>query len=285
MANKTVLTTISDDRSGRKGGIYEATQDKMWKIFTLNEFIDKQQPWNISYITHSIDDEIQAFYQQNKVMLDNKDAAINGRLYKPYVINEGLKTLDEGDYLIYNDCSPEMWTMDEDFEIDKNIYDIEVIKNLCKQAKDFLVAFVKWAPENFKEKPLGFHTHHYFTLEPCIKAMRAEKYRNSYQCASGMICIRKTAFTSSLVQKWLNWNRIPECACIGYPDKPGDQTFWDEKEDFKLGCRHDQSILSILLNKLDWSFVDILYNNISPYNFLNFCRLDANYKFINSNSK
>ena len=265
--------------------MYEATQDKMWKIFTLNDFVDQQQPWNISYITHSIEDEIQAFYQENKVMLDNPDAAINGRLYKPFVILQGLKTLQTGDYLIYNDCSPEMWTMDDSFEIDKSIYDLNVIKGLCRQANDFLVAFVKWAPENFVDTPLGIHTHHYFTLRDCIRIMKAQEYENSFQCASGMICIRKTEETVDLVEEWLMWNKYWKCASIGNPHIPGDKSLWDSKEDFKLGCRHDQSILSILLNKRDWGYVDIVYNDISPYNFLNFCRKDHDYKFINSNIK
>ncbi|HEY5392151.1 MAG TPA: hypothetical protein VIJ57_08565, partial [Hanamia sp.] len=59
--------------------------------------------------------EINNFYQANKVMLDNPDAAINGRLYKPFVILRSLKKINEGDYLIYNDVSPEMWTMNERF--------------------------------------------------------------------------------------------------------------------------------------------------------------------------
>lgn len=283
--SKTILVTVSDDRSGRKGGQYEATQDKMTKIFIQNRFVDEQKPWTISNILNSyhMEPEIHDFYLENKVMLDNKDAAINGRLYKPFAIKYELDRLNEGDYLIYNDCSPEMWKMDQDFKIDPEIYDLNVIKRLCRQANDFLVAFVKWAPENFDSNPLGIHIHHYFTLSDCIRIMGANE--NSFLCASGMICIRKTPETVNIVDEWLFWNRYWKCASIGNPSIPGDKSLWETKESYKLGCRHDQSILSILLNKRNWDYVDIIYNDISPYNFLNFCRKDVDYSFINSNIK
>lgn len=281
--SKIVLCSISDDRSMRKGGLYEATQDKITKIMIQNNFVDEQLPWNINFIINSIEPEVRRFYEENKIMLDNTDAARNGRLYKPYVIRETLKTLDEGDFLIYNDCSPEMWKMGEDFVIDKNIYDLQVIKDLTVKNRDILVAFVKWSPDDFKKNKLGIHTHHYFTLEPCIEGMLGQQYRHSFQCASGMICIRKTEATRHLVERWLRWNKQWRIACIGDPEISADESFWHDKEDYKLGHRSDQSILSLLLNFENWDFVDIVYNDISPYNFLNFCRTDHDYKFINSN--
>lgn len=284
--SKTILVTVSDDRSGRKGGLYEATQNKVTKIFIRNRLVDEQQPWTISSILNSyhLEPEIHNFYLENKVMLDNPDAAINGRIYKPFVIKMGLDSIEDGDYLIYNDVSPEMWTMKDNIKLG-SVYDIEVIKGLCRQSNDFLVAFVKWSPDDFLENPLGIHTHHYFTLSDCIRIMEGHGYENSFQCASGMICIRKTKETVEIIDDWLMWNRYWKCASIGNPSIPGDKSLWDSKEDFKLGCRHDQSILSILLNKRNWNYVDIVYNDISPYNFLNFCRKDAEYSFINSNIK
>lgn len=276
----TLLCSVSDDRQGRKGGLYETTQNKMWNIFEKNDwFLNNWTRWKIRDI------QPLPFWEENKTMLGNIDAARNGRLYKPYIIKTELSKIHEGDFLIYSDCSPEMWKMGEDFIIDPNIYDVEVIKNLCMQADDFLVAFVKWEHENFHVNKLGIHTHHYFTLEPCIEAMEAEEYRHSFQCASGMICIRKTPETVALVDEWLAYNRSWKCACIGNPGIEGDESLWHSREDYKLGCRHDQSILSILLNRRNWDYVDIVYNDISPYNFLNFCRKDHDYKFINSNIK
>ena len=282
--DKTILVTVSDDRSGRKDGQYEATQDKVTKIFIRNRLVDEQQPWTISSILNSNADEVNQFYNENKVMLDNPDAAINGRLYKPFVIKMGLDSINTGDYLIYNDVSPEMWTMKANTELD-SVYSIEVIKELCRKTNDFLVAFVKWAPENFDKYPLGIHTHRYFTTTLCISRMGAEKYIDSYLCASGMICIRKTPETCQIINEWFEYNKMWQCASAGDPNIPGDESLWVNREKHKLGIRHDQSILSILLNKRDWDYVDIVYNDISPYNFLNFCRKDVNYSFINSNIK
>jgi hypothetical protein len=284
MSEKTILVTFSDDRSGRKMGLYEATQDKVTKIFIKNRLVDKQYPWTIDGIIFNQSEIVNEFYKENKVMLDNPDAAINGRLYKPFVIKMGLETLDEGDYLIYNDVSPEMWPMKDNIQLE-DVYDIEVIKGLCRQASGFLVAFVKWAPDNFDKKPLGIHTHRYFTSTACLKRMEAKEYIDSYLCASGMICIRKTAKTCQIINEWLEYNRMWECASAGNPEIPGDESLWTGREKYKLGIRHDQSILSVLLNKRNWDYVDIVYNDISPYNFLNFCRKDVNYSFINSNIK
>lgn len=276
----TILCSVSDDRQGRKGGMYEATQKKMDKIIT-----ESKMGISFHFDVRIRDLQTSRFWEENKVMLNNVDAAINGRLYKVYVIQQALAMVKNGDYVIYNDCSPEIWRMDGDWRVSAKEFDLSVIQRLCRQGRDFLVAFVKWAPENFNDTPLGIHTHHYFTLEPCIRKMDAEKFRHSFQCASGMICIRKTDLTVQLVEEWLFWNRKPVCASLGWPDVPGDESFWVEKEEFKLGHRSDQSILSVLLNKRDWKYVDIVYNEMSPYNFLNFCRKGEKYTFIGSNIK
>ncbi|HEY5391445.1 MAG TPA: hypothetical protein VIJ57_04980, partial [Hanamia sp.] len=55
--SKTILCTVSDDRSGRKGGQYEATQDKVCKIFIQNQVFDEQHHWNINQILNSIKTE------------------------------------------------------------------------------------------------------------------------------------------------------------------------------------------------------------------------------------
>jgi hypothetical protein len=255
------------------------------KIFIKNRLFDEQQPWTISSIINSDNEEINKFYRQNQQMLDNQNPAFNGRLYKPFVIQQGLKSIDFGDYLVYNDVSPEIWPMKYDFVVPENIYDIQVIKNLCIQSNDFLVAFVKWSPDNFDEYPYGIHTHRYFTTYDCINRMHKADYIDSFLCASGMICIRKTEKTMTLVNEWLYWNSIAEISTLpkGYPDTDDDTEYW--KDSVQYGFRHDQSILSLLLNERNWDYVDIVYNDMHPYNFLNFCLKNHKYSFINSNIK
>lgn len=62
-----------------------------------------------------------------------------------------------------------------------------------------------------------------------------------------------------------------------------EDSYYSGHPGYKLGNRHDQSILSMLLNQQNFDYVDIVYNELSPYNFLNFCRRDQAYTFINSN--
>ncbi len=279
--SRITLVTVSDDRSGRKGGQYRATQRKINNIFNLNK---NKRSFILDAQAHVTFKDIQnsPFYQEYYGMLSQHDPARNGRLYKPYVIRQALQFLEEGDYLIYNDCSPEMWPMDAMYEIDPEIYSLDVIKTITSVNNDFLTAFVRWDDKFIGPGELGRHVHHWFTSDSCIAAMGGEQYRFSYQCASGMICIRKTPKTVALVDNWYHYNRMPECACMNVDET--EDSYFSGKPGYKLGNRHDQSILSMLLNQGNYDYVDIVYNELNPYNFLNFCRKDVVYKFINSNT-
>lgn len=258
------LITVSDDRQGRKGGLYAETQNNIAALF--GGWIH-QRHWHIYDI---IDCD---------PLMQNINAARNGRVYKPYVIRETLATMNEGDFLIYNDCSPEMWPEG----IDLSLYDLEVIKALTIKNHDILVAFVKWDDKFIEPGGLGIHTHHNFTLDNCISLMAGENYRHSFLCASGMICIRKTGAMVKLVEKWLIWNRYKECSCMRLDEH--EDSYYTPGKFSKLGNRHDQSVLSLLLNKENYDYCDIVYNDLNPYNFLNFCLPGHDYKFINSNTK
>lgn len=262
--SKTILVTVSDDRQGRKGGQYAATQKRMEIL--LAGFIAQRH--------YTIDELIDC-----DPMMANIDAARNGRVYKPWAILEELGKLDYGDFLIYNDCSPELWP----FEIDLSKYSLDVIRDLTRRNRGFLTAFVKWDDKTIGANDLGIHTHHYFTLDSCMKVMGAEAFRHSFLCASGMICIQKSAFTSWIVERWLYFNRIPECSCMNVSEF--ENSYWDLMPGYKLGNRHDQSVLSLILNQENCDYCDIVYNRMNPYNFLNFCLKNHEYKFINSNQK
>lgn len=255
------LITCSDDRSGRKGGQYEATQYRI--LFNLYGFIEQHH--------YKVADFINC-----DPLMEHTDAAKNGRVYKPYIIRHALSKMKEGDYLIYNDCSPEMWPE----TMDTSEYDLDVIKRLCNQSQGLLVGFVKWSDIHLGANDMGKHTHDNFTLDSCIELMSGEQYRHSYLCASGMIAIRKSLHSVALVDNWLHYNRIPECACMNVSEH---ERAYNDPTPKKLGNRHDQSVLSMLLNQQDWKYCDIAYNDLSPYNFLNFCLPRHEYKFINSN--
>jgi hypothetical protein len=256
------LITCSDDRSGRKGGLYGATQ------FTISGLLEG---W-IDYKHFRLPDFIDC-----DPMMTDTDAAKNGRVYKPWCIRQALSDMNVGDFLIYNDCSPEMWPDN----IDLTRYDLKVIRQLTIANNDVLVGFVKWDNKRIGLGGLGIHTHENFTLDSCMEIMSGERHRHSFLCASGMICLRKTAFTVALIDNWWHYNRIKECACMNVDET--EDSYYSGKPGRKLGNRHDQSVFSMLLNQADWSYCDIAYNDLSPYNFLNFCLPGHDYKFIKSN--
>lgn len=272
-----ILVTVSDDRFGRKNGAYEITQSK------IKEFINKNPQLNIVNINWTFKDITDTiFYRLNKTLLDNTDAARNGRAYKPFVILETLKGIPDGDFIIYNDCSPEMWY--DNMAID-GYYDTNKLKALCEQNGGILSAFVKWDTRPIPKDGLGIHTHENFTTERCIKTMGLEKYTRSFMHASGFMVIQKLPHTMQFMEEWLHWNTNDECACLGKADVPGDYSYWDHNEEFKkMGHRHDQSVSGLLINKYNYKLIDIIYNTpFHTYNFLNFCKRNVQYKFIDSN--
>jgi hypothetical protein len=116
-----------------------------------------------------------------------------------------------------------------------------------------------------------------------MRVMELERFSKSFMGASGMITIQKTYSTVGFVDEWLHYNCIDECGALGKKEIPNDYSYWSEEEDYKSGHRSDQSILGLLLCKYNYKMVDIIYNNINPYNFLNFCRECLEYKFIDPN--
>jgi hypothetical protein len=118
-----------------------------------------------------------------------------------------------------------------------------------------------------------------------MNVMGLQKHRFDYMHASGMWCIRKTAATVAFVDEWLKWNCIDECASLGPADGDGsNMLYWWQEEHVKMGHRHDQSISGLLINKMGNNLVEIPDNcgDMHPYNFLQYCRKDVNYRFISS---
>lgn len=267
---KTVFVSCSDDRQGRKGGIYGKTQKQI--SFILNNLFP-----DIETRSFTIDDIMSMPLPPD--LIHQIDAGMNGRVYKPYAISHELEKLKNGDFLIYNDCSPEIWPS----TYDGDLFSLDVIHNLTSRNNDILTAFVKWDYQNIPDKSLGMHIHKYFTTDLCMDTMGLRLYENSYQHASGMMCIRKTPETLKFVEEWLYWNLNPKCASLGDPESGTDE-YWQAESDRKIGHRHDQSISGLLLNARNADLVDILHNDMNPYNFLQFCRVGQEYSFINSNT-
>lgn len=256
---KTILVTCSDDRQGRKGGQYSKVQERVHKLFWGSGI--HHCGWTIQDILREWDYSI----------LREIDPGMNGRVYKPLTILYELSRLDEGDYLIYNDVSPEIWNGVESLEG----FDFNVIRDLTDVNGGILTAFVKWDYINIPQYGKGLHLHRYFTLNSCMDKMGLRHHENSYMHASGMMCLRKCDKTMKFVEEWLYWNLDPECSALKN---------WEQERDFKVGHRHDQSISGLLLNRMNADAIDILHNNMNAYNFLQFCFPKAKYEFIPLNS-
>jgi hypothetical protein len=275
MAERTILVTVSDDRSGRKGGKYGETQDRIMNMFSSNSWFGITD-----FSFWKWEDIIQTeFYLENKKMLDQFDPAMNGRCYKPFAILDGLNKIENGDFLIYNDVSPEWWNIDS---INGDLYNLQVIKDLCIRNNDVLTADVTWICNS----EIGDHTHENFTTERCINKMGMQDFKYCLQHASGMIVLRKSKKTLDFVEEWLKWNLDPECASLGNVDTNPEVPekciceYWHEEvaKYGKIGHRHDQSISGLLLNKMGNKMV----KNAGDYNFLSFCRKDFDYQFTDS---
>lgn len=276
----TIFVTVADDRAGRKGGKYIATQDKIDNILKDNPQLEisDHKRWRYEDIIDT------SFYEKHKTLLDNKNPARNGRVYKPFAILEGLKDLNDGDFLIYNDTSPEVWEYDYNY----SKYDINVIRDLCYQNGGILTAHAKWNHTTHVQKGyIGVHNHEHFTLERCINKMGLQQFKYSLQHSSCMVVLQKCPKSIQFAEEWLYWNCIDECSCLGFANIPNDFSFWSE-EMYKIGHRHDQSISGLLINKMNNKLIETLDyyerdNGTNAYNFINFCRPDFKYNFFECN--
>lgn len=275
-----LLVSVSDDRFGRKEGKYAETQKKMEAIFRGNPSfgVDK-------FLMLTWEDIVKTdFYAQNKILLDNPDASKNGRAYKPFAILEGLKSLDFGEFLLYSDCSPEIWKMSGSYKIPSK-YSLDELERLCVINDGILSALVIWDNRPVKPGEYGIHTHENFTLDRCMQKMGLQHFAKSFMPASGMIVIQKSHKTMAFVEEWVRWNTLAECCALGYPLDPNDWSFWDEEQYRKIGCRHDQSVFGLLLCKYGYNLIipDTYADGVPNHNPLRYCRTDTDYKFMNPN--
>lgn len=279
---RTIFVTVSDDRCGRKGGIYGKTQDKIFKFLS----VDNPDFGITDYLFLKFEDIVKTeFYTNNRLTLDIGDPNINGRCYKPYAILEGLSKINNGDFLIYNDVSPELWKFIETESKIKGGYTLDIIKELCTHNGGILTAAVCSYMGNPQE---NYHRHEFYTLDRCMKRMNLEEYKHSLQHAGGMIVLQKADKTVKFVEEWLHYNMIDECASLGtVPEDPEVEVvadFWIAECTRKLGHRHDQSISGLLINKMNNRLVIAPTTSVYPlYNFLSYCIFRGQYYLIDSN--
>lgn len=145
-------------------------------------------------------------------------------LWKPYIINETLKRLENDDLLFY---------------IDSTYYFTETFTDLYKDIFNSNNNLLLW-----KNKP---NESSYFLKNWCKRDV-VQKYnmedavynKNAQACWSGAILLKKNSFTDIFINEWLNM-----CCCDDITDRP---SVGGNTNDF-IDHRHDQSLLSILVHK------------------------------------
>ena len=280
--SRTIFVTVSDDRHGRKGGKYEKTQSHIHTFLKENKSFGVTDHLAITFKDYSQSSEFKNNFDSQSDIRPH----VNGRAYKPYAIREALRKINDDDFLIYNDCSPEIWgdVANGTYKKISSIFKLEVLKEMCVCNRDILTPYNIAGKKGFVDPKYNEHTHRFYTLSKCIKTMGFEEYENCFQHASGLIVLRKCDKSVTFVDNWLRWNLVPECASL-------DPAWAVEAEaygGYKKGHRHDQSISGLLVNQLGLNLVntyDVAHRMTTFRNwcFLSLCIRDHQYRFVNSN--
>ena len=176
----------------------------------------------IIFNKHYID---KNFFLKNKAILDCKRGG-GYWLWKPYIINETLKKINNDDIIFY---------------LDSTYYFIENFTNLYSdymKNNDLLV---------WKNKPNNQPDY----MKYWCKMDVIRKYNMGYKvfkqnvedCWAGALIIKKNEKTINYIKEWLDMSCIYEDITDSPSKFPNNSKFREH--------RHDQSLLSIVLHKYD----------------------------------
>jgi len=204
------------------------------KVFLISyastEFRQSQKLLNSSALANGVDQVISfsrkdiigtEFYRSNKKILDMKKGS-GYWLWKPYLILETLKKMDDEDVLIYCDSAVEV------------VGNVRPLVEICKKNKGIMLF------RNYYK-----NTNRKFTKRDCFVLMGADRQRywDSMQITASYQLYMNTKENRDLISEWLEYCQDPRIL-TDIPNECG-------LEDFSIlfAHRHDQSILSILAEK------------------------------------
>jgi hypothetical protein len=145
-------------------------------------------------------------------------------LWKPYIINETLKNINDNDIIFY---------------LDSKYYFIKPFTNLYSEYMKNNNILV------WKNKPnqIDYYMKNWCKMDVIVKYDMFNKIfnENALDCWGGAIIIRKTTETIKYMQEWLDM-------CCIYEDIT-DSVSTIENSNLFIEHRHDQSLLSIILHK------------------------------------
>ena len=225
------VLTYSDDRGKRKNGLYRETQKSMDRV------------WDLHPDVHTVVDKTEhdllktAFYRKHQRVLDSDNTTRDsGCMWKIYFLLQELREMsrDEGGckYLLYHDCSPEIWN----FKTDYSKISLQPLIAKCEKNRGVLIGgTANWFPG---------HTHRRWTSPKCMEVMDATEHRDKQQDCASWILIQPNPFTVSFFAEVLRFIEMEDCySCV--KNKAHDQSI----EPAFREHRGEQSVLSLLLYK------------------------------------
>lgn len=161
------------------------------------------------------------FYKKNKKILDQERGA-GYWLWKPFIILETLRAVEDGDIVIYSDSGAEI------------ISPLDPLIDLCRQKGGILLFNV--------HTPNGKHTNIMWTKRDCFVLMDADtpRFHNAEQIAGSPQLYQKTSRSMALLEEWLSYC-TDERILTDIPNRCGHDNYIEFKDH-----RHDQSVLSIV---------------------------------------
>ena len=167
------------------------------------------------------------FYKENKEILSLKRGA-GYWLWKPYLILESLKKMNDGDVLLYLDSTD----------------------TLLKGTKNFISRMI--LEGNDKIISTSFFTQKDYTKRDCFVFMNCDspEYWDALQVEAGIIAFQKNTENIKFLEEWLEFCKN-KYIVTDYPNSSGFENF-----DGFIDHRHDQSILTNLCTKYNIKLVN-----------------------------
>ena len=160
------------------------------------------------------------FYENNKKILDTPKG-IGYWSWKPFIILEAMKNIEDGDIIVYADCGIEI------------IENIDPLLSICKESNPVLL----FANANFENRT--------WTKRDCFILMNCDtkEYWNGQHCDAAFSLFRKSKESLEFLHEWLHYCCI-EHIISSSPNTGGKKNIVGFREH-----RWDQSILSVLAIK------------------------------------
>lgn len=205
---KLYLLNYADDRFGHKGGKFLKNQAR------LNESAQKQ---GINHIVSWTWPKLAAtsFYAEHKEYLD-KNRFENGAVWKPFIVQQLLQEIDQGDIIFYYDCGA--------YTINRPV---STLTDLCIRNGGTL--FHEWGEKNLK-----------YTKRDAFVYMDCDlpRYHNAVALQNTWFLLQKNKFTEKFISEWLTYNLDERIASyikpntcglpdlLGFVENRGDQSIF-----------------------------------------------------------